>query len=93
MATLNVVRPFTLQLDPPVLREEIDRVTSIVRRLSEIPRESAGRDGLNVADVEWLPEDPVVPLPEEFADLGPAIGAPRGSVAAGNARTGSTASE
>jgi HD-like signal output (HDOD) protein/two-component sensor histidine kinase len=32
-----------------VLREEIDRVTSIVRRLSEIPRESAGRDGLNVA--------------------------------------------
>ncbi len=31
------------------------------------------RDGLNVAAVEWLPEDPSLPLPAEFADLGPAL--------------------
>jgi Lon protease-like protein len=31
------------------------------------------RDGLNLADVEWLTQDAVVPLPEEFADLGPAL--------------------
>jgi Lon protease-like protein len=31
------------------------------------------RDGLNLADVEWLPADPVLPLPEEFAELGPAL--------------------
>ena len=33
------------------------------------------RDGLNVADVEWLPEEPPQPLPEEFAELGPALDA------------------
>jgi hypothetical protein len=42
------------------------------RRFRILARRRA-RDGLNVADVEWLPEDPVVPLPEEFADLGPAL--------------------
>jgi Lon protease-like protein len=31
------------------------------------------RDGLNVAEVEWLPDDPRVPLPDEFAELGPAL--------------------
>jgi Lon protease-like protein len=31
------------------------------------------RDGLNVADVEWLPEEAPQPLPEEFAELGPAL--------------------
>ncbi len=31
------------------------------------------RDGLNVAEIEWLPEEPVVALPEEFSDLGPAL--------------------
>ena len=31
------------------------------------------RDGLNVADVEWLPEEATQPLPEEFAELGPAL--------------------
>ena len=33
------------------------------------------RDGLNVADVEWLPEEASQPLPEEFAELGPALDA------------------
>ena len=33
------------------------------------------RDGLNVADVEWLPEKSPQPLPEEFAELGPALDA------------------
>jgi Lon protease-like protein len=33
------------------------------------------RDGLNVADVEWLPEEMPQPLPEEFAELGPALDA------------------
>ena len=33
------------------------------------------RDGLNVADVEWLPEESSSPLPEEFAELGPALDA------------------
>lgn len=31
------------------------------------------RDGLHVADVEWLPPDPQVPLPAEFSDVGPAL--------------------
>jgi Lon protease-like protein len=31
------------------------------------------RDGLNVAEVEWLPAERQVPLPEEFAELGPAL--------------------
>jgi uncharacterized protein len=31
------------------------------------------RDGLNMAEVEWLPEEPAVALPDEFADLGPAL--------------------
>jgi Lon protease-like protein len=31
------------------------------------------RDGLNLADVEWLPVDPALPLPKEFAELGPAL--------------------
>jgi len=33
------------------------------------------RDGLNVADVEWLPEETSQPLPEEFAELAPALDA------------------
>lgn len=31
------------------------------------------RDGLHLADVEWLPLDPLIALPEEFSDLGPAL--------------------
>jgi Lon protease-like protein len=31
------------------------------------------RDGLHLADVEWLSEAPEVELPEEFAELGPAL--------------------
>jgi hypothetical protein len=33
------------------------------------------RDGLNLADVEWLPPELPQPLPEEFAELGPVIDA------------------
>jgi len=33
------------------------------------------RDGLNVADVEWLPEEARQPLPEEFTELAPALDA------------------
>jgi Lon protease-like protein len=31
------------------------------------------RDGLNLAEVEWLPAEVAVPLPEEFSDVGPAL--------------------
>jgi Lon protease-like protein len=31
------------------------------------------RDGLNLADVAWLPAEAVVALPDEFAELGPTI--------------------
>ena len=34
---------------------------------------SRARDGLNLAEVEWLPEEHRVPLPDEFAELGPAL--------------------
>jgi len=33
------------------------------------------RDGLNLAGIEWLAEDLPQPLPEEFAELGPALDA------------------
>lgn len=33
------------------------------------------RDGLNLADVAWLPEAPAQPLPPEFAELGPTVDA------------------
>jgi len=42
------------------------------RRFRILERRRA-RDGLNVADVEWLPEDPNLPLPEELAELAPAL--------------------
>ena len=42
------------------------------RRFRILERRRA-RDGLNLADVEWLPDDPAVPLPAEFADLAPAL--------------------
>ena len=44
------------------------------RRFRILERRRA-RDGLNVADVEWLPADVPQPLPEEFAELGPALDA------------------
>ena len=34
---------------------------------------SRARDGLNLAEVEWLPDEVRVPVPEEFSDLGPAL--------------------
>ena len=42
------------------------------RRFRILERRRA-RDGLNLADVEWLPVEAEVPLPAEFAELGPAI--------------------
>jgi hypothetical protein len=42
------------------------------RRFRILARRRA-RDGLNLADVEWLPEEPRRPLPEEFAELAPAL--------------------
>jgi uncharacterized protein len=34
---------------------------------------SRARDGLNLAEVEWLPEEIRTPVPEEFSELGPAL--------------------
>jgi len=42
------------------------------RRFRILERRRA-RDGLNVADVEWLPDEPNLPLPEELAELAPAL--------------------
>jgi hypothetical protein len=44
------------------------------RRFRILERRRA-RDGLNVADVEWLPDETSQPLPAEFAELGPALDA------------------
>ncbi|HEX5648855.1 MAG TPA: LON peptidase substrate-binding domain-containing protein [Steroidobacteraceae bacterium] len=43
-------------------------------RRFRIHARSRARDGLHLAEIEWLPEEPSVPLPDEFADLGPALG-------------------
>lgn len=42
------------------------------RRFRVLERRRA-RDNLNLADVEWLPDEVVAPLPEEFAELAPAL--------------------
>lgn len=42
------------------------------RRFRIVERRQA-RDGLNLASVEWLPPEAIVPLPAEFAELGPAV--------------------
>ena len=42
-------------------------------RRFRIHARSRARDGLNLAEIEWLPEERAVPLPDEFADLGPAL--------------------
>ena len=44
------------------------------RRFRILERRRA-RDGLNLADIEWLPEEASLPLPEEFVELGPALDA------------------
>ncbi len=44
------------------------------RRIRILDRRRA-RDGLNLADVEWLPPEASVPLPAEHAELGPALDA------------------
>jgi Lon protease-like protein len=42
------------------------------RRFRIVGRRRA-RDGLNLADVEWLADERILPLPEEFAELGPMV--------------------
>jgi len=42
------------------------------RRFRILGRRRA-KDGLHLADVEWLPEEKSVALPEEFEELGPAL--------------------
>jgi len=49
------------------------------RRFRILERRRA-RDGLNLADVAWLPVEQPLPLPDEFAELGPAIDAILGQV-------------
>jgi Lon protease-like protein len=44
------------------------------RRFRILERRRA-RDGLNLADVDWLPAEQSQPLPGDFAELGPAIDA------------------
>jgi hypothetical protein len=44
------------------------------RRFRILGRRRA-KDGLNLADAEWLPDELHLPLPEEFADLAPALDA------------------
>lgn len=48
-------------------------IRAIGERRFRILERRRARDGLNVADVEWLPEECEAPLPEEFAELGPAL--------------------
>jgi Lon protease-like protein len=43
-------------------------------RRFRIHARSRARDGLNLAEIEWLPDERIVALPDEFADLGPALG-------------------
>jgi Lon protease-like protein len=42
------------------------------RRFRIVGRRRA-RDGLNLADIEWLADERILPLPEEFAELGPMV--------------------
>lgn len=42
------------------------------RRFRVLQRRRA-RDNLNLGDIEWLPDEVSVALPEEFSDLGPAL--------------------
>jgi hypothetical protein len=42
------------------------------RRFRIVERRQA-RDGLHLARVEWLPEDSRIALPDEYAELGPAV--------------------
>jgi Lon protease-like protein len=48
-------------------------IQALGERRFRIVAQRRARDGLNLADVEWLAPDPVVPLPEEFFDLEPAL--------------------
>ena len=43
-----------------------------IRRF-RILRRSCAADGLNIAQVLWLPDDPAIELPDEFAELAPVI--------------------
>lgn len=48
-------------------------ISAIGTRRFRILERRRARDGLNLADIDWLPEEASVALPEEFAELGPAI--------------------
>ncbi|MGB5102361.1 MAG: LON peptidase substrate-binding domain-containing protein [Steroidobacteraceae bacterium] len=48
-------------------------ISAIGTRRFRILERRRARDGLNLADIEWLPEEALVALPAEFAELGPAV--------------------
>jgi len=48
-------------------------ISAIGTKRFRILERRRARDGLNLADIEWLAEEPSVALPEEFAELGPAV--------------------
>ena len=48
-------------------------ISAIGTRRFRILERRRARDGLNLADVEWRPEEASVALPAEFAELGPAV--------------------
>jgi hypothetical protein len=48
-------------------------ISALGERRFRILERRRARDGLNLADVEWLPAEQPQPLPDEFAELGPAI--------------------
>jgi len=48
-------------------------ISAVGERRFRILERRRARDGLNLADVEWLPDEPHLPLPEELAELAPAL--------------------
>ena len=50
-------------------------ISALGERRFRILERRRARDGLNLADVEWLPPEVPTPLPKEFEELGPAIDA------------------
>lgn len=48
-------------------------ISAIGTRRFRILERRRARDGLNLADIEWLAEEPSVAPPEEFAGLGPVV--------------------
>jgi Lon protease-like protein len=56
-------------------RDGLLGISAIGTRRFRILARRRARDGLNLADVEWLAGEASVALPEEFAELGPAVDA------------------